>query len=212
MYNTLPFIGDKMAYTVYPAKIKTYFDKFQEVGIPDKVDRKWLASLGFKGGNDYYIIRVLQALEFIDDSNVPTELWKRYKDTIIAPKVLAEGIRKGYSDLFDVYKDADKRDREALYAYFSSKTGKAKATVNYMVNTFINLCELAEFEEAPKPEKKKELPTARKLEAPHIPIPERGVTVPEIHINIQLHLPETSDMSVYDALFESLKKHILSGK
>lgn len=199
-----------MAYTVYPGKIKTYFARFQEVGIPDKVNREWLTSLGFKSGNDYYIIRVLRALEFIDDSNEPTELWKRYKENTNAPSVLAEGICRGYSDLFDIYKDAHRRNREALCAYFISKTGKAKSTANYMARTFINLCRLAEFEEAPRPEMRKEIPISR---APEVPlVPERGVNVPEVHLNIQLHLPVTSDMAVYDALFESLKKHMLSGK
>ena len=31
----------------------------------------------------------------------------------------------------------------------------------------------------------------------------------EMHYNIQIHLPETRDVSVYDAIFESLKKHLL---
>jgi len=29
-----------------------------------------------------------------------------------------------------------------------------------------------------------------------------------LHYNIQIHLPETRDMAVYDAIFQSLKKHI----
>ena len=31
----------------------------------------------------------------------------------------------------------------------------------------------------------------------------------ELCYNIQIHLPETTNMAVYDAIFQSLKKHIL---
>jgi len=30
----------------------------------------------------------------------------------------------------------------------------------------------------------------------------------QLHYNIQIHLPESRDQAVYDALFKSLKKHL----
>jgi len=204
----------EIPYTKLPGKIKAYFDKFQEASKPDKVNRKWLKSLGFKSGDDYYIVKILKAMKFIDSSNVPTERWLRFKDTKKAPAVIAQGIRDAYNDLFKIYEDAYRKDREALYAYFSSKTGESKENVNLMVNTFVNLCELADFEaeimEAPRPkqvEAAKPAPSKTGVEV----ISEKGI-IPEIHINVQLHLPATNDPAVYDNLFKSLKKHLLSGK
>ena len=197
----------EIPYTPLTKKISRYFAKFQDVGIPDKVSRKWLESLGYKSGNDVYIIRILKAIGFLDTSNVPTDKWRRYKDPTLASAVLAEGIRAGYSDLFETYEDAFRKDREALYAYFSSKTGKAKRTVDLMVNTFVNLCQLADFEAVPT-----ELAVApKKPELPSITPKIKGV-IPEIHINIQLHLPATDDPSIYENLFKSLKKHLLSAE
>ena len=31
----------------------------------------------------------------------------------------------------------------------------------------------------------------------------------EMHYNIQIHLPETKDIAVFDAIFKSLKEHLL---
>jgi hypothetical protein len=31
---------------------------------------------------------------------------------------------------------------------------------------------------------------------------------PQLHYNIQIHLPESRDQAVYDAIFKSLKKHL----
>jgi len=197
----------EIPYTPLAGKIKEYFDKFQEVGVPSKVNKEWLKSVGFASGNDYYIIKVLKCIRFVDESNVPTDFWKMYKDPTKARVVLAQAIREGYKELFETYPDAYRKDREALYAFFSSKTGKAKATVDLMVSTFMNLCQLADFEaEAPKLEMLK--PTAPEKPIPHIK-PEKSV-ISELHINIQLHLPATTDPTVYDNLFKSLRKYLLS--
>jgi hypothetical protein len=197
----------EIPYTPLAGKIKEYFDKFQEAGVPDKVNNPWLNSLSFKSGNDSYILRVLKYIDFVDSSGVPTEFWKQYKDPTKSKAVLAQAMRQGYKELFATYPDANRKDREALYSFFSSKSGKAKLTVDLMVSTFVNLCELADFEkEAPTP-------TPIPLGAPE-PVgfkPEKGV-ISELHINIQLHLPPSTDPAVYDNLFKSLKKHLLSAE
>jgi hypothetical protein len=199
----------EIPYTPLTGKIKEYFDKIQETKVPPKVDSGWLKSLGFGGGNDSYILKVLKHIGFVDDSKVPTELWKEYKDPTKSRAVLAQGIREGYKDLFDTYEDAHRKDNEALYAFFSSKTGLAKKTVDLMVNTFTNLCQLADFEKGiPKIEKRligTETPQKIGIGAR----PAKGI-VSEMHINIQLHLPATNDPTVYDTLFKSLRKYLLS--
>ena len=194
----------EIPYTPLPGKIKEYFDKFQEAGIPPKVNKVWLNSIGFGSGNDYYIVKVLKFIGLIDDSNVPTELWKTYKDPTKSGAVLAEAIRIGYSDLFKTYEDANRKDHEALYAFFSSTTGKSKRTVDLMITTFTNLCQLANFEEM--------VPVRMRPKEVEIPIPPAKGIIPEIHINVQLHLPATSDPSVYETLFKSLRKHLLSAE
>jgi hypothetical protein len=209
LYFTWDTKMSEIPYTPLAGKIGGYFGKFQETGVPPKVNADWLKSLGYKSGNDSYIIAVLKFIGFIDNLNVPTDIWKSYKDPTRSSAILAKAIQTGYKDLFAVYEDAYRKDREALYAFFSSKTGKAKATVDLMVNTFLNLCQLADFEKtladlSPKSQQTEE-PSKTKVSIR----PERGI-ISEMHINIQLHLPATNDSTVYDALFKSLRKHLLS--
>ena len=198
----------EIPYTPLTGKINKYFEKFQEVGVPNKVNTSWLKTLGFKSGNDTYILRVLKYIGFIDDSGIPTEFWKQYKDPTKAKIVIAQAIKQGYKKLFDLYPDAFRKDREALYAFFSSETGKAKSTVDLMVTTLVNLCQLADFEQVPIPVA---LPPLKVEEAVVSVKPEKRI-IRELHINIQLHLPPTNDPTVYDNLFKSLKKHLLSAE
>lgn len=117
----------EIPYTPLTGKIREYFDKFQEVAVPEvKVNVEWLSSLGYKSGNDWYIIKVLKYIGFIDSSGMATDLWKQYKDPTRSKVVLAQGIRQGYKDLFSTYPDANRKDREALYAFLAPKRAKQK--------------------------------------------------------------------------------------
>jgi len=199
-------------YTVLPSKIGEYFKKIQEVGVPtSKVDIAWLRQLGYNSGNDNYLLNILKFLRFTDQTGIPTDVWKQYKIPTQSNSIMGEAIKTSYKELFALYPDAFRKDREALYAFFSS-TGKAKRTIDSMVTTFQNLCKLATFEAVPVTkvpiviEEGKTEPVIPKVATKVVA--QKGFN--EIHINIQLHLPETNDAKVYDSLFKSLRKHLLS--
>jgi len=76
-----------------------------------------------------------------------------------------------------------------------------------MEQTFKELCGLADFEAVvvTEPAAKPITPTIK--EVAEIPTGVRPVT---ININIQLQLPATEDVTIYDNLFSALKKHLFS--
>ena len=83
-----------------------------------------MKALGFKSGNDVYILKVLRYIRFIDSSGAPTEFWKEYKDPTQARVVLAKAITQGYKELFSTYADAYKKDRKTLYAFSARRQEK----------------------------------------------------------------------------------------
>lgn len=201
-------------YSAKPTSLPDFLAKIQSVGKPDKVTLKYLATLGFKSSNDRYIPGILKSLVFTDQSGVPTERWQAYRDKKRAPLELAQAIREAYSDLFAVYNDAYRKDDEALRNFFTSNTTVGEQAVSYMVRTFKTLCELADFASTPS------ISEATATSAAIPPVEEAarvslvnkatspaGIT---INVNVQLTLPETKDSSIYDSIFESLKKHLLA--
>jgi hypothetical protein len=195
-----------------PAMIKSFFAKIQSVGKPDKVTIKYLESTGFKSKNDRYIIQILKSLGLLDPSGTPTESWQRYRNKTEAPAILAQAIRTAYAGLFSVYPDANRKDDEALRNFFTSKTSVGDKTVAYMVRTFKALCELVGFESMAAASVSTTIQTTQ-------PVPSTVVSSPAgrtsssgmtINVNIQLTLPETKEAAVYDTIFTSLKKHLLS--
>ncbi|MCZ6866471.1 MAG: DUF5343 domain-containing protein [Chloroflexi bacterium] len=201
-------------YTLNPAGLKRFFGHMQTEGIPtSKVNRGYLVTIGLKSSNDRAIINVLKSLGFLDTSGNITDLWRGYRDRDMAPVLLATNIRKTYSELFDTYPDAYRKDDEALLNFFRAKTSLGKRAVSAVLTTFKTLCELADFETG-----KSELAptTAGTRRERAIPQKEEGVaTIPSataltLNLNIQLQLPATDDFAIYDKLFEAMKKHLIN--
>jgi len=200
-------------YTNVPSKIAPLFGKIQTTGIPLTVDKKWLSSVGFDKGPDATLLRVLKALKFLDGSGKPTDFWKSYKNKAKSKLVLAKAVRKAYSGLFDTYNNAHAANKEDIKNYMRSVSGKADRTIDFMYTTFRNLCALSDFPGTPPTEEV--LTGAKTEERPDVPdeitkvYKEFGEPV-TININIQLTLPETKDIEVYDNLFKSLRKYMIS--
>ncbi len=81
-----------------------------------------------------------------------------------------------------------------------------------MAKTFRTLCDCADWTDlsAPKVKTPEDIPASK--DTPQVKKNEHtdhAQTGPiGLHYNIQIHLPETTNMAVYDAIFQSLKKHL----
>lgn len=88
----------------------------------------------------------------------------------------------------------------------SRVTGKDADGVGRIYNTFKALCNIASFDGIQTPDVAEE-----KEDAPQVPVkpPVVAPRANEFHYNIQIHLPATNDISVYNAIFKSLKDNLL---
>ena len=82
------------------SKIPQYFDTLLTARAPEKFTVKFFADLGFTSSNDRQFINVLKAIGFLDDSGTPTQRYYEFLDQSSSKKMVAEGIREAYEDLF----------------------------------------------------------------------------------------------------------------
>lgn len=197
-------------YSPQPARLKPFFEHIQPAGVPTKVTQKYLESVGFMSKNDRYLISILKFIGFLDTNGVPTEKWRAYRNREAAPGVIAQAIRTAYSDLFDTFPDAYRKDNEALRNYFSTHTTHSERTIGLLVRTFTALCELANFDTVPKEESvpKRTTPETAEVRVPQTTL--LGSSGMTVNLNIQLTLPATEDTSIYEKLFAAMKKNLLS--
>lgn len=204
-------------YAQVPAKLKDFLNTIRNVGVPDHATYKWLESLGYKSTNDRAMVRVLKFIGFADASGQPTEHWRHYRSANHR-QVLAEAIKQGYQELFTVYPDAHQLDNTALGDFFSTRTEGGKQVISRLVRTFVNLCELADFESVQPVASTQVTPTAEEVPSsvPSMPVAplQEGISIPkkvepQIAFNIQVALPENASPETYDNIFKSIATHLL---
>ena len=88
-------------YTVVK-NVSNIFNALLNARAPDKFTQKFLYDLGFTSVNDRPFITVLKGLGFIDEGGVPTQRYFDYLDEENSAKILAQGVREAYGDLFAV--------------------------------------------------------------------------------------------------------------
>lgn len=202
------------AYLTTNKNLEAIINSILTAKAPERFTYKFLESLGFKSSNDRLYINVFKALGLLDENGVPTERYYRFLDQGIYKEVLAEGIREAYEDLFNINTNAQNLSNEEVKNKLKTITQgqKTDKVISLMASTFSALCGIADWNIKPKykveenlNEKNigKEVNVLKKEEEVHVS--KRNM---ELHYDIQIHLPETRDEAVYDAIFSSLKKHL----
>ncbi|MFC1538474.1 DUF5343 domain-containing protein [Candidatus Latescibacterota bacterium] len=204
-------------YATVPSRIPSLLEKIREVGKPEKATKIWLSAIGFTSDNDRRLISVLKFINFLDGSGVPTDKWKEYRNNNYK-KVLAQAIKQGYSSLFETYPNANEKTNEELEGFFRAESNAGAKAINLIRLTFKYLCESADFSSLTD-----EILPNDKMNDDTQPGPMSNANsagkgdnhnfnkCPVININIQLTLPETKDVDIYDKLFTSMKKNLFSG-
>ncbi len=194
-------------YIVKVGSLREFLKNIPSTGVPEKLTKEKLDSLGYKSSNDRPIPGILEFIGFLDSEHKPTDKYMAFRDKAKAGAVMASCLRTAYSDLFQQYPDAHNKDNEALRNFFSTGMKGGEAVLVNTVNTFRALCEFADFETAPvREETPKGLPTTGGKDVIRLSQETPGLTV---NLNIQLTLPATEDSTIYDKIFQSLKKYLL---
>lgn len=206
-------------YLVKADSLHSFLNSLLNARAPEKFTIKFLEQLEFKSTNDRLLIGLLKGLNFLDDNGTPTKRYFEFLDQSQSKAVLAEAIKESYSDLFAVNTKINELGVVDIKNKLKTITQGAKSdnVLRLMANTFKSLCDYADFKEHAankeivhiKQEEKQD-DYSEKIDPnkfTHELINKKITT--EMHYNIQIHLPETRDITVYDAIFKSLKQHLL---
>ena len=201
------------SYLVSTKNLGDILNAIQSAQAPPKFNRKFLENLGFTSSADRLIINVLKSLGLLASDGTPTERYFQFLDQTQAGRVLAQGIREGYADLYQLNRNAHKMSKPELKGKVKTLTqGKASDNVvDKMAMTFQALAKHADFEtqaeepESTTPETSEVAPIEDESATP---MALSGQLPAGLVYSIQIHLPESRDQAVYDALFRSLRAHL----
>ena len=163
--------------------------------------------MGFTSSNDRGFINVLKNLGFLSSDSVPTSYYAELRDGN-SKKIIAMQIREYYKDLFIINTNMNEANDTEIRGAISRVTGKEEKDVKRMAATFKALCNYADFTTI---ESKTSTPNAEIAEEhtqSNNGASDINNKLPEFHYNIQIHLPATTDISVYNAIFKSIKENL----
>ena len=210
------------SYTQKPNAIPAYFDAMLDAEAPERFTLSFLENLEFKSTNDRLFIKILKELGFLDADAVPTDRYFEFLDRSRSARVVAEGIRDAYADLFAVHTGAHelsatevKNKLRTLY-----KGAKTDNIIDRISTTFGALCEYADFTGPARSDKDhgvvvEERDTGEDGDRTDTADDSSGASgslnlgALQYHFNIVL--PASRDQAVYDAIFKSLRDHLGAG-
>lgn len=197
------------AYLTSARNITSILADVQKAGVPAKFTYDFLKKLGHPSSANRPVIGVLKALGFLTDSGEPSERYRRFKDPSQSKRVMAEALRQAYADVFTVDSQAYQRNANELKGIFARLSEKGDSVNEKMASTFKTLSGLADFEAPVLAEGDgqvaREVAEEETLPRPETP-PDGGAIV--VHHDVHVHLPATTDINVYDAIFRSLRENL----
>lgn len=207
------------SYLITTKNLQAIIDAVVNAQAPDKFTHKFLQHLGFKSTNDRLYIRLFKDLGLLDSGGSPTQRYYEFIDKTRTKLVLAKCIKDAYEDLFQLNRDAHKMSKTEVKNKLKTifQGSKKDNVFSLMAKTFVELCKIADFSstEVSRVQDEDEYTQSNvDVEEEYSERERIGEIInkqitTEMHYNIQIHLPETKDIAVYDAIFKSLKEHLL---
>jgi len=197
-------------------QINQLLEKIKQGQAPEKFTLQHLKDIGFKSSNNRSFLPMLKMLGFLSEDGAPTKRYHDYRNNALSEKLLGQALKEAYSEIFMINEKPSENDKELIKGKFKSTHNTSELNAERMMKTFFALLELANIDDELIKKKKEEIktkvPVKPKTQAP---INEKNVTPPKIitspslNYNIQIHLPATKDVEVYNSIFKSLKEHLI---
>ena len=182
-------------------------EKVKTAKTPDRFTYDYLnTTLGFKSSGARAFIPLAKRTGLLNSDGTPTDLYKAFRNPGQSGVAMAEAIKKGYAQLYERNENAHNLSRKDLEGLIVEITGleKSSPTVRAIAGTFETLKAAADFSGKP-PQKEEEGETSEQEEQ------EKGPANLGLNLayTINLVLPKTDDVAVFNAIFKSLKENLL---
>lgn len=194
-----------ISYGVFQKVLK----KAIEAPAPDKITQDFIANVwGFTGGSGMAVIPLLKKIDFLSSDGVPTDHYKQFRTESGRNSAIRHALRKGFPDIYRQTDFAENAKEEKVADIVLALTGRSRndPTIRAILETFKvikGFMNSAQQEEEPA--------TVRAPEPPRDVNSNLATerTPYNLSYNINIVLPETKEVEVFDAIFRKLKEHLL---
>jgi hypothetical protein len=197
-----------LPYVTASGNIKRALEGISKAATPPKVSQDFVKSvLKIPGGSGDQMTSFLKKIGLANNDGTPTPLYNQFRNPSTSGAAIAQAIRTAYEPLYKRNEYMHELPDKELQGLIVEETGQAHDSnaVSLIFSCIKQLKTFADFGTPPI------LLEERKYESPQERIIHRHS--PGIGLNlgytINLNLPATTDISVFNAIFKSLRENLL---
>jgi len=208
-------MSDSLPYLVSPGSVKTALEKIRQAATPERVTQDFVSTkLAIKGGTGAALIPFLKKIGLVNSDGTPTDLYKQFRNPATGGVAIGSAIGIGYKKLAQVneyFYDLNENDLKALIVQVTG-TEQDSSVAKLTFSTLKTLKAFAKFDESAEPEQAHESPSSGVAKSDLVQSKrhtQHGIGGINLSYTINLNLPATSEQAVFNAIFRSLKEHLL---
>lgn len=208
-----------LPYVVATGTLDSMLDKIKEASVPEKFSQDFVSTkLSLKGGTARAIIPFVKKMGLVSSDGTPTDRYKEFRNPEKSGFAIADAMLDLYEELFEMNENAHELENSKLKGLIVESTGAEpnSAVVQKTLSTFLALKRRARFGKETKiieetlPSRSTEpKPNEAKQISHHEKDTEKGNEQINLSYTINLNLPATTDIEVFNAIFKSLKRHLI---
>ncbi len=214
-------MAETVPYMQSTGLVTKILEKIRSAKTPDRFSQDYLGTvIGYAGGSAKPFIPLAKRLNLLNSDGTPTDLYRRFRGSAEESKAaMATAIRIGYAPLFKRNEYADRLDKKKLEGLIKEVTGSedGSSTLRAIVGTFEALKSFADFglDDAIASAAGGSILEEGAVASADEPAPSHvlpgfsGTTDLRFGYTINLNLPNSNDIAVFNAIFKSLKEHLL---
>jgi len=211
-------MAETLPYLTSAGSLKTALDRIKTAATPERVYGDFVTNtLQMKGGTGAAITPYLKRIGFVAPDGTPTEIYKKFRnDGKIGKQAAADAVIFGYKELSQVNESFYKLNQSELRSLILQVTGlAADSRVSKLIQSTLSI--LMSYADFSKSEHHVEHQTAQQSSIEMMPTIHKKAQLQDdaqiglnLSYTINLNLPATTDQAVFNAIFRSLKEHLLS--
>jgi hypothetical protein len=198
----------------YPPYVNAYgnlsklFGAIKTAAVPPKFTNDFMNTvLGLKSTSYRAMIPLLKRLGFLDQSNVPTQAYKDYREDEKSGAIMFSQLKPAYADLYTANEYAHKLTKAEVTSKLKTLVGASAddKVIPNVAGTFLELVKLSKFDGV---HKKKKEPEGNQGDGDTGHGGQSGKPLNlGLSYTINLNLPATTEIEVFNAIFKSLSPH-----
>ena len=203
-----------LPYVTSPGNIERALNGIKSAATPSGVTQDFVKTiLKIPGGSGDQVTSFLKKIGFANSDGSPSGIYKKFRNSSTSGGAVAEALRIGYSALYKRNEYMHKLPDDKLKGLIIEETGQSddSRAVYLTLASIKSLKKFANWVEGPieeDPEQTQDLPPTPINLSQRFPRAASEVGL-NLSYTINLNLPATSDIAVFNAIFKSLKENLL---